>query len=133
MRPVLSHGLSPRKPGSVSRFSGPPPVHPEGCTPLVSERRVATLGIIDVFDEARQRGSDVVESLVLRQVDLLDLECLHEALSLGVVVGVAAPTHRPLEAVLGKLGTVIFGSVLRTAIGVVDTPWWRSARCDGGS
>src|SRR6266571_378812 len=33
MRPMLSHGLSPRKPGSVSRFSGPPPVHPEGCTP----------------------------------------------------------------------------------------------------
>src|SRR6266496_3805783 len=34
MRAVLSHGLSPRKPGSVSRFSGPPPVHSEGCTPI---------------------------------------------------------------------------------------------------
>jgi hypothetical protein len=31
---VLSHGLSPRKPGSVSRFSGPPPVDPKGCTPI---------------------------------------------------------------------------------------------------
>src|SRR5947208_11280149 len=30
---VLGHGLSPRKPGSVSRFSGPLPVHLEGCTP----------------------------------------------------------------------------------------------------
>jgi hypothetical protein len=37
MRAVLSHGLSPRKPGSVSRFSGPPPVHPTGCTPVQSE------------------------------------------------------------------------------------------------
>jgi len=34
MRAVLSHGLSPRKPGSVSRFSGPLPVHPKGCTPI---------------------------------------------------------------------------------------------------
>jgi len=30
---VLGHGLSPRKPGSVSRFSPSPPVHPKGCTP----------------------------------------------------------------------------------------------------
>ena len=30
---VLGHGLSPRKPGSVSRFSGPLPVHPKGCSP----------------------------------------------------------------------------------------------------
>src|SRR5205809_8129164 len=32
MGAVLNHGLSPRKPGSVSRFSGPLPVHPKGCT-----------------------------------------------------------------------------------------------------
>src|SRR5438067_6923617 len=100
---------------------------------FVSERRVATLGIIDIFDEARQRASDVIESLVLHQVDLLDLECLHEALGLGVVVWVAASTHRTLEAVLGELGAVILSSVLRTAIGVMDAPWWRSAHRDGGS
>jgi HSP20 family protein len=34
MSAVLSHGLSPRKPGSVSRFSGLLPVHPDGCTPF---------------------------------------------------------------------------------------------------
>jgi hypothetical protein len=33
---------------------------------------VAPLGIIDVFDETRQRGSDILESLILHQVDLLD-------------------------------------------------------------
>jgi hypothetical protein len=32
---------------------------------FVSERGMTALGIIDVFDEARQRGSDVIESLVL--------------------------------------------------------------------
>src|SRR5262249_60735703 len=34
MRAVLGHGLSPRKPGSVSRFSPSPSVHPKGCTPV---------------------------------------------------------------------------------------------------
>src|SRR5215831_13739406 len=33
MRAVLGHGLSPRKPGSGSRFSPSPSVHPKGCTP----------------------------------------------------------------------------------------------------
>src|SRR5262249_8398530 len=36
MRAVLGHGLSPRKPGSVSRFSPSPPVHPKGCTRIRS-------------------------------------------------------------------------------------------------
>src|SRR6266480_119580 len=43
MRAVLSHGLSPRKPGSVSRFSGPPPVHPTGCTPVAAHIQRSTL------------------------------------------------------------------------------------------
>src|ERR1700739_1501810 len=94
---------------------------------------MAALGIIDVFDEARQRAGDVVESLVLHQIDLLDLEGLHEALGLGIVVWVAASTHRTLEAVLGKLGTIIFGGILRTAVGMMDAPWCRLACCDGGA
>src|SRR5688572_14330773 len=52
-------------------------------------------------------------SLVLHQVDLFDLERLHEALSLGVVVGVAAPAHRAPQAVLLEFGTVVLGSMLR--------------------
>ena len=94
---------------------------------------MAPLSIIEIFDEARQRGSDILESLLLHQVDLLDLKRLHEALGLSIVVWVAASTHRTLEAVLGELGAVILGSVLRTAIRVMDTPWWRAARRDGGS
>src|SRR6266699_3552545 len=80
-----------------------------------------------------KEAATVVESLVLHQIDLLDLERLDKALGLGVVVRVAASTHRPLQAVLGKLGAVIFGSVLRTAIGVMDASWRWSARRDGGS
>jgi hypothetical protein len=35
--------------------------------------------------------------------------------------------------VLDELGAVIFGSVLRTTVGVMDAPRWWSARLDGGS
>src|SRR5215471_10555795 len=94
---------------------------------------MAALGIIDVFDEARQREGDIVESVVLHQIDLLDFEGLHEALGLGVVVGVAASTHRTPEAVLGKLGAIIVGGILRTPVGVMDAAWWRLACRDGGA
>src|SRR6266480_7345028 len=48
MRAVLSHGLSPRKPGSVSRFSGPPPVHSEGCTPKTGNMKLFLNDIDDL-------------------------------------------------------------------------------------
>src|ERR1700756_5078867 len=94
---------------------------------------MAALGIVHIFDEARQRAGNVIESLVLHQVDLLDLEGLHEALGLGIVVWVAASTHRTLEAVLGKLGAIIFSGILRTPVGVMDAPWRRLARRDGSA
>ena len=37
---------------------------------------------------------DVVEGLIGHQVDGFDLQGLHEALGLGVVVRIAAPAHR---------------------------------------
>jgi hypothetical protein len=46
---------------------------------------------------------------------------------------VAASTHRTPEAVLGKLGAIIFGGILRTAVGVMDAAWWRLACRDGGA
>src|SRR5213078_2072157 len=45
---VLGHGLSPRKPGSVRRFSGPLPVHPEWCTPVSVPNRSPFWRQIDV-------------------------------------------------------------------------------------
>ena len=83
-----------------------------------------------------KRGKEAATSSKVsysNQVDLLDLECFHEAFSLGVVVWVAASTHRTGEAVLDERGAVIFGSVLRTTVGVMDAPRWWSARLDGGS
>jgi len=49
--------------------------------------------VVDVVDEAWKLLGNVVESLVDHRVDGLDLQGLHEALRLGVVVGVAAAAH----------------------------------------
>src|SRR5689334_3468113 len=46
--------------------------------------------------------------------------CLHEALGLGVVVGIAAPPHGTDEAVVGEDIAVDLGSVLRPAIRVMN-------------
>src|SRR5207248_11407324 len=65
-------------------------------------------------------GGDIFAGLVIHQIDGLDLECLHEALGLGVVVGIAAPPHGTDEAVVGEDIAVDLGSVLRPAIRVMN-------------
>lgn len=57
---------------------------------------------VDLFDEPRQVGADVLERLVFGQIDRFDLEGLDEALRFGVVAGVATSAHRPDEPVLGE-------------------------------
>ena len=48
-----------------------------------------------------------------RGIDALDLQRLHEAFHHGVVIGVAAPSHRADQAVLAEQGPVGLGGVLR--------------------
>jgi len=49
--------------------------------------------------ESRKIISDVIEVFIGHRIDSLDLERLHEALRLGIVVRVAAPAHRADKAV----------------------------------
>jgi hypothetical protein len=46
--------------------------------------------IVDVVDEARKVGSDILKGLIRRQVNGLDLQRLHEALRFGIVIRIAA-------------------------------------------
>ena len=46
--------------------------------------------------------NDVGERLVAAEIDLLGLERLHEALGLGVVVGVAPAAHRAAQPMRGE-------------------------------
>src|SRR6516164_2923495 len=61
-----------------------------------------------------------------------DLECLHEALGLGVVIGIAAPAHGAGKTMLLQDGAIVFGGILRPSVGMMHaTPWW-IAGADGG-
>lgn len=61
----------------------------------MAERGVKPLGLVSLFDEPWQLlAHHVAEALVAGQVDLFDLERLHEAVSLGVVIRIARRTHR---------------------------------------
>ena len=51
-------------------------------------------GIVDLVDKSRKILCDVGEGFVCHRVDGFDLERLHEALRLGVIVRIAAPAHR---------------------------------------
>ena len=58
-----------------------------------------SLSIVNVFDEDADRLPCVVEIAIIAAVYLLLFECSHEALSLGIVVGIADPTHARLDLV----------------------------------
>lgn len=91
-----------------------------------------TGGIVDVFNEGRQVSGNVLESLVVSDMDGLDLQGLHEALGLGVVVRVASPAHRPDEAAALDDAPMPGSGVLRSAVGVQHAAGKRTAGLDCG-
>jgi hypothetical protein len=62
--------------------------------------------VVDLLDEAWKVLDDVGERLVRHRIDRFDLERLHEALSLGVVIRIATPPHRA-DAAMSKQGLAI--------------------------
>jgi hypothetical protein len=73
---------------------------------------------------------DVGEGFVCHRVDGFDLERLHEALRLGVIVRIAAPAHRADQAVTKQGFPIVLRSVLRTAVCVMDATWRRLSPLD---
>jgi hypothetical protein len=65
-----------------------------------------TLGVVDLFNEPGQPGGDISEGLVAADVDLLDLERLHEALALGIVNRLLA--HSSIDPALKEKLTAQF-------------------------
>ena len=86
------------------------------------------MAVVDLVDEARKVVGDVLERLVGDQVDGLDLQRLHEALRLGVVVGIAAAAHRADQAMGGQQLAIDLRGILRPAIGMMNAAGGR--RCD---
>src|SRR5438874_8420417 len=69
--------------------------------------------IVDVFDEDTDRLARVFKITIISAVDFLLLECFHEALRLGVVVGITDPAHARLDIIGSKHGGVITASTTR--------------------
>ena len=66
----------------------------------IAQRGVESEVVVDLVDEAWKVSCNVLEGFVGHQIYSFDLECLHEALGLGIIIGIAAPAHGADEAVL---------------------------------
>src|SRR2546423_15375787 len=82
-----------------------------------------------VFDEDTDRLARVFKITIVSAVDFLLLECFHEALRLGVVVGITDPAHARLDIIGSKHGGVITASILHAAIGMMDQASTRWSTC----
>ena len=78
----------------------------------VAQRRVQALLVVDLVDEGADAALGFMVIAIEPAIDLLGLERLHEALGLGVVVGIATPAHGALETVLSQDGVIVFGGIL---------------------
>src|SRR5580692_9665031 len=76
--------------------------------------------VVDVFDEGAYVGSGCLDRGVGLGVDFLLLQCSHEALGLGVVVGVAGAAHAGSDPVGLQPFAIFVAGVLHAAVGVVD-------------
>src|SRR4051794_24288098 len=86
----------------------------------IAERGMKAFAVVDLVEEPRKVGGDVLERLVGGEVDSLDLQRLHEALRLGVVIWIGAAAHRADQAMGGQQLAVDLRRVLRTAIGMMN-------------
>src|SRR5450755_129153 len=86
----------------------------------IAESGMEPSGIVDAVDELGKIFDDVGECLERHWIDALDLQRLHEAFCLGVVVRISSPTHGPFDAVIGEVVAVGLGSILGSSIGMMD-------------
>src|SRR3954447_17927470 len=78
-----------------------------------------TAAVVDCIDEFREVRRGVFEAFERHRVNGLDLQRLHEALHLGVIVRVATPAHGADEPMSSEQLAIRFSSVLGAAIGVM--------------
>ena len=81
-------------------------------------------------------GHYIGEGLVSGPVDFFDLQGFHEALGLGIVIGVTDAAHRAAQACSLKGITIVLGCVLAAAIGMMNAALGRvpahESRAQGG-
>ncbi len=88
--------------------------------------------IVHVLDELFNPLSGHFECPVLPQVDFLNLQGLHEALGLGVVLRVALSAHADLEAVLIQGAHIRSAGIFDASVRVVNAASRWTPGGDGG-
>lgn len=87
--------------------------------------------VVDLLDEAGKVINDVVEGFEGHRVDRLDLQRLHEALRLGVVVKIASAAHRARQAVCFHRFAEICAAYWAAPIGMMNAAGRRLAPFNG--
>jgi hypothetical protein len=88
----------------------------ELCWAQVAERGVESAAVVDLIDEVQKVGGHALEGFVIHQIDRLDFKRLHEALGLGIVIGIATSARGADETMFDQQAAIGLGGVLRTAI-----------------
>ena len=89
--------------------------------------------IVDMVDEARKMVHDIGERLERHRVDAFNLQRLHKALRLGVVVRIPTPPHRADETMSREKLAIGPSRVLGAAVGVMKSAGRRFSTLDGGA
>src|SRR5215210_2781914 len=93
---------------------------------MVAERRVATMRVVEAFNEVEDRVVRLVVIPERQSVDQLALESGEKTLAHGVVVAVADRTHRRADAGLATPPAELDRRVLTALVRVMDHVRWRS-------
>src|SRR6516165_1124583 len=78
----------------------------------IAQRGMESASVVNFIDEAGKISCNVLKDFVGHQIHGFNLQCFHEALGLGVVVGIATPTHGASETVLSQDHAIVFGGIL---------------------
>jgi len=76
--------------------------------------------IIHILDEVGKSPLGIFHRLILPEIDLLSLECFHEALDHSVIVGITLAGHTDPELKCAQDVNVLVGRILHTPVRVMD-------------
>jgi len=87
--------------------------------------------IVDLLDEGPDGAGRLLEVPVLSQVYLFVFQSLEEALRLGVVIGVALPTHADLKVSLKQKRHILVAGILDAPTRMMNASGGRAAILKG--
>jgi hypothetical protein len=80
----------------------------------VAEHRMQPAAIVYVIDEVRDVRGGILEALLGHRIVGLDLQCLHDALGICIVVRIAAPPDRADQTMCRQQGAIRLRSLMRS-------------------